>query len=175
MPMPLELLTSPLMRQAARMGHRPQAFAQLMGSRDYPNVKGLVLFSPVPGGTMVEVSVQGLPPYAPAREGKAPIGPFGFHLHDGDSCQPRDGAEPFSAAKGHYNPDNQPHGNHAGDFPVLFSNGGKAQMSFFTDRFRPGQIVDKTVMIHLHPDDYRTQPAGDSGTRIACGVVRRIG
>ena len=81
------------------------------------------------------------------------------------------GNDPFSEAGGHYNPTNQPHGNHVGDFPVLFSNNGKALMSFFTDKFQVGDIVGKAVVIHLNPDDYRTQPAGDSGPRIGCGVI----
>lgn len=64
-----------------------------------------------------------------------------------------------------------PHGNHAGDFPVLFSNNGYARMSFFTDKFRVRDIIGRSVMIHENPDDYRSQPPGDSGKRIACGVI----
>lgn len=70
-----------------------------------------------------------------------------------------------------YNEDAQPHGNHSGDFPVLFSNNGYARMSFFTNKFKPEDVIDKSVIIHLNPDDYRSQPAGNSGKRIACGVI----
>jgi len=65
-----------------------------------------------------------------------------------------------------------PHGNHAGDFPVLFSNNGVARMCFFTNKFKVADIIGKAVVIHQNPDDYRTQPAGDSGKRLACGVIK---
>jgi DNA invertase Pin-like site-specific DNA recombinase len=65
----------------------------------------------------------------------------------------------------------QPHGNHAGDFPVLFSNNGYTYMKFFTDKFKPGDVIGRAVIIHENPDDYRTQPSGNSGKRIACGVI----
>ena len=67
---------------------------------------------------------------------------------------------------------NQPHGNHAGDFPVLFSNNGVARMCFFTNKFKVADIIGKAVVIHQSPDDYRTQPAGDAGKRLACGVIK---
>ena len=70
-----------------------------------------------------------------------------------------------------YNEDTLPHGNHSGDFPVLFSNNGYARMSFFTDKFKPEDIINRSVIIHQNPDDYRSQPAGNSGKRIACGVI----
>jgi Cu-Zn family superoxide dismutase len=44
-------------------------------------------------------------------------------------------------------------------------------ITFFTDRFNPADVVGKAVMIHQNPDDYRTQPAGDAGKRLACGVI----
>jgi Cu-Zn family superoxide dismutase len=55
---------------------------------------------------------------------------------------------------------------------VLFSNAGYAMMCVYTDKFRAADAVGKTVVIHLNPDDYRTEPAGDSGARLACGVIR---
>jgi superoxide dismutase, Cu-Zn family len=69
---------------------------------------------------------------------------------------------------------NQPHGNHLVDFPVLFSNNGYAQMSFFTDKFSPSDIVGKAIAIHSGPDDYKTQPSGSSGKIIACGVIKAV-
>lgn len=68
----------------------------------------------------------------------------------------------------------QPHGNHAGDFPVLFSNNGSSRMSFFTSKFKVADIIGRSVIIHESPDDYRTQPAGNSGRKLACGVIRRL-
>lgn len=148
------------------------AVAEIKGGPLVPGISGSVLFKDVPGGTEVIAEIKGLPCYQPAQNGEAPIGPHGFHIHECGNCAVGNPEEPFQAAGGHWNPDNQPHGNHAGDFPVLFSNNGYALMAFFTNRFKPQDIVDKAVIIHLNPDDYRTQPAGDAGKRIACGVIR---
>jgi Cu-Zn family superoxide dismutase len=80
--------------------------------------------------------------------------------------------KPFEASGGHWNPTTQPHGNHAGDFPVLVASNGRAVMCFVLDRFRAADVIGKSVVIHENPDDYRTQPAGNSGKRIACGVIQ---
>jgi Cu-Zn family superoxide dismutase len=161
-----------LMRYANLLKRRIAAWARISGSDEYEGIRGVMLISPAPEGSWVDVFVKGLPEYKPATQTSQPIGPFGFHIHDGQSCSPEGGAEPFSMAMGHFNPENQPHGNHAGDFPVLFSNGGVAQMSFYTDKFSPEQVIGKTVILHLNPDDYRTQPAGNSGKKIACGEIK---
>ncbi|HWI62778.1 MAG TPA: superoxide dismutase family protein [Symbiobacteriaceae bacterium] len=150
-----------------------KAAARVRGGPLAPKIDGIVQFTPVEGGgTWVAVSVTGLPEYKPAPEGGAPVGPHGFHLHLNGTCEVGDPEKPFEAAGGHWNPGNQPHGNHAGDFPVLFSNGGRAVMSFFTDKFQVADIIGKAVMIHENPDDYRSQPAGNAGRRLACGVIR---
>lgn len=146
------------------------ACAKIAGGPLAPNLKGRVCFFAVTGGTWVEAEVHGLPRYQAADAVGQPIGPHGFHIHDGSECADNQ-AEPFAMAGGHWNPTNQPHGNHAGDFPVLFSNHGVAIMHFFTDRFTVADIIGKTVIIHQNPDDYRTQPAGNSGKRLACGRI----
>lgn len=151
---------------------RPQAAASIRGGPLRPQINGEVCFYSVPGGTWVCAEVRGLPPYRPAGNGEDPIGPHGFHIHESGSCIVGDPQDPFQAAGEHWNPDNQPHGNHAGDFPVLFSNQGYAEICFFTNRFRPVDVIGKSVIIHQNPDDYRTQPAGDAGKRLACGVIR---
>lgn len=147
------------------------AYAKLSGSIYAPNLFGNVYFYSVEDGTEVYVEVWGLPPYKPGTNGEQPISPFGFHIHDYGICDITDPMDPYTSAGGHWNPKNQPHGNHAGDFPVLFSNNGYARMSFFTDKFKPIDIIGRSVIIHQNPDDYRTQPAGNSGKRIACGVI----
>ncbi len=147
------------------------AVAYIKGGPLAPQITGQVLFMDVPGGTMVCVRVTGLPPHQPARYGNNPVGPHGFHIHGFGSCEIGDPANPFQAAGEHWNPNGQPHGNHAGDFPVLFSNNGFAQMSFFTNRFKPVDVIGKSVIIHENPDDYRTQPAGNAGRRLACGII----
>jgi Cu-Zn family superoxide dismutase len=92
--------------------------------------------------------------------------------HENASCAVGDPANPFTAAGEHWNPHQQPHGNHAGDFPVLFSNDGYARMTFFTNTFSAADAVGKAVILHQNPDDYRSQPSGNAGKRLACGIVR---
>jgi Cu-Zn family superoxide dismutase len=125
------------------------------------------------GGTEVCIQVMGLPAYSPETNGKSPIGPHGFHIHEMGNCSIDKPDEPFMLSGGHWNPTNQPHGNHAGDFPVLFSNNGYSRMCFFTNKFYVRDILGKSVVIHQNPDDYRTQPAGNAGDRIACGIIRK--
>lgn len=147
------------------------AIAYINGSVLYPSIKGTVFFKNIPNGCEVYVSVTGLPEFSPASEKTPQIGPFGFHIHK----FPCDGivtaSDPFPATDGHWNPTNQPHGNHSGDFPVLFSNHGISKMTFFTDKFKVNDIINKSVVIHESPDDYRTQPSGNSGKKIACGTI----
>ncbi|MCL6613733.1 MAG: superoxide dismutase family protein [Firmicutes bacterium] len=153
-------------------GRGSSATARIRGGPLAPEISGFVHFVDVPGGTWVCAEINGLPAYRPAEAGRPPVGPHGFHLHEFGSCTIGDPGDPFLAAGPHWNPDAQPHGNHAGDFPVLFSNHGRARMCFFTDRFKVADVVGRAVIIHENPDDYRTQPAGASGRRLACGVVR---
>ncbi len=154
-------------------GEIRKAAAVLTGGPLAPDIHGIVRFKDVPGGVEVFVHVEGLPPYQPAREGKPPIGPHGFHIHEKGDCTIGDPADPFAAAGPHWNPDRQPHGNHAGDFPVLFSNSGLATMTFFTNRFKVAEVVGRSVIIHENPDDYRSQPGEASGRRLACGLIQR--
>ncbi|MBM7615355.1 superoxide dismutase family protein [Alkaliphilus hydrothermalis] len=150
---------------------RQTAVARIKGGPLAPETTGVVYFINVPGGTEVCVYIEGLPPYQPAVGDQGPIGPHGFHIHENGTCEIGDPTNPFQAAGGHWNPQNQPHGNHAGDFPVLFSNNGIARMSFFTNRFKVWEAVGKSIIIHQSPDDYRSQPAGNAGKRLACGMI----
>ncbi len=151
-----------------------KAYAQFTGSIYAPNLTGNIFFHSVQGGTEVYVEVWGLPLYQPATNGNAPISPFGFHIHEYGVCQIEDPMNPYESAGSHYNPNKQPHGNHAGDFPVLFSNNGYARMSFFTNKFKHKDIINISIIIHQNPDDYRSQPSGDSGKRIGCGVIKSM-
>ncbi len=147
------------------------AIANVRGGPLAPQLRGTVTFKDVPGGVWVSVDITGLPPYKPADNGN-PTGPHGFHIHENGTCAVGDPQEPFMAAGEHWNPTGQPHGNHAGDFPVLFSNNGRAKMNFFTNRFKSRDVIGKSIIIHQSPDDYRTQPAGNAGKRLACGIIR---
>ncbi|WP_042317532.1 superoxide dismutase family protein [Desulfofarcimen acetoxidans] len=152
----------------------PAARAAIRGGPLRPQISGTVDFFDAPGGSWVCADINGLPPYKPAVDGQSPVGPHGFHIHTIGNCQPGNSQNPFPSSGEHWNPTKQPHGNHAGDFPVLFSNHGQARMCFFTDKFTPEQVIGKSVIIHLNPDDYRTQPAGNSGKKLACGVIERV-
>jgi len=145
------------------------AKANVKGGPLYPKIYGEVYFEDVPDGVMVYVYITDLPSF---KAGDPPIGPHGFHVHENGDCAIGDESTPFLAAGEHWNPTNQPHGNHAGDFPVLFSNNGIAYMSFFTNKFSVSQVIGKAIIVHENPDDYRTQPAGDAGKRMACGVIK---
>lgn len=148
-------------------GIRPSAEAYIYGSGAYPSVRGMIRFYKSRRGTLVAVQVRGLP------KGEEPCGEkiFGLHIHEGTVCG-GNGQDPFAAAGGHYNPGSCPHPEHAGDMPPLFGDKeGYAMMIFYTDRFQPEEVIGRTVIIHHMPDDFRTQPSGDSGTKIACGEI----
>lgn len=151
------------------------AFASVQGGPLAPAIRGTVFFQDVPNGTMIYADISGLPEYQPAMGTRPQVGPHGFHIHTMGNCTVGDPANPFQSSGEHWNPTGQPHGNHAGDFPVLFSNHGRAWMVFFTDKFSVDQVIGKSIIIHQSPDDYRTQPAGDSGKRLACGVIQPYG
>jgi superoxide dismutase, Cu-Zn family len=151
------------------------AYAMIQEGPLAPKINGYVFFREVPNGVEVFIEVHGLPQYQKGTANKKPIGPHGFHLHEKGVCEIGDKADPFQSAGGHWNPTNQPHGNHAGDFPVLFSNDGYGKMTFFTNKFKVDDVIGKGVIIHQHPDDYQSQPSGDAGKRLACGVIMKYG
>lgn len=148
------------------------AYCPIQGGPFAPSIKGMVYFTDVPNGCQVCITINGLPSYKPATGNALPVGPHGFHIHEFGNCNIGDTDDPFKAAGGHWNPTNQPHGNHAGDFPVLFSNNGYSFMCFFTNKFKVKDIIGRSIIIHESPDDYRSQPAGNAGRRLACGVIQ---
>ena len=147
------------------------AIAHLSGSDLAPDVHGTVKFLSVPDGCWVCAEVFGLPDYKAPTNASPQIGPFGFHIHENDTCGNIHGENPFEAAGGHWNPSGDPHGNHAGDLPTLIASDGTAKMLFFTNKFSPSDVIGKSVVVHQSPDDYTSQPSGNSGKRIACGSI----
>ncbi len=143
----------------------PSASADLQG-RSGSAVSGKVSFSEAGGKLRVEATVAGLLP-----------GEHGFHIHEAGDCSAPDA----SSAKGHFNPAGKAHGHHAGserhggDMPNLQANGaGEARFSGEISGLSLGGatgVVGRSVVIHADPDDYKSQPAGNSGKRIACGVI----
>lgn len=140
----------------------PVATACIFGSKTAPDLHGRVNFYELANSVLVEVNIQGLP--------KSKTGFFGFHIHEGKNCSGND----FSDTGSHYNPKDTQHPAHAGDLPPLLLCNGEANMTVATDRFKIKDIIGKTIVIHDQPDDFTTQPAGNAGTKIGCGVIAKI-
>ena len=160
----LQLMTDGILRFLA---NQPQAFAHVRGSESFPDVQGLVTFYDFLDGTIVMADISGLPDSQEPCERKF----YGFHIHEGASCTGNE-TDPFADAGAHYNPDGCPHPAHAGDMHVLEGNRGRAWLSFYTERFTPAQVRGKTVIVHDMADDYHSQPSGDSGQKMACGIIQ---
>ncbi|NLT64781.1 MAG: superoxide dismutase family protein [Clostridiales bacterium] len=146
---------------------RPDAVAIVSGSDKYPDLHGLISFCQTDMGVIVTSEVWGLPD--PEENCVKPV--FAMHIHSGTSCT-GNAEDPFADAGQHYNPGGCEHPSHAGDLPPLFSNNGMAWSSVLTNRFTVQSVLGKTVIIHRQPDDFTTQPSGNSGAKIACGVIR---
>lgn len=147
----------------------PQAVAYVAGSKSAPELSGVVRFYQTPWGVLVYAEIQGLPPAAPERPGRF----FGFHLHQGNTCGGT-AEDPFALAGSHFDLESHGHPDHAGDFPPLLESNGMALSLFLTDRFTLRDVIGRTVIVHDHPDDFTTQPSGNSGQKIACGVIQRV-
>lgn len=148
------------------LNNPPAALAELRGSEQYPELEGSVAFYPDSQGVLVLTAVTGLPVSEEACGGTV----FGMHIHEGESCSGNE-TDPFADAGAHYNPGECQHPEHAGDMPPLFSNGGSAWNAVLLSKFGVDEVIGKTVIVHGKYDDFETQPSGDSGMRIACGVI----
>ncbi len=146
----------------------PEAMADIRGNRSYPTLSGTALFYPFWNGTLVFVYLTGLPAPEQACEAKL----CAFHIHEGKTCTGTP-ENPFADAGTHFNPENCPHPQHAGDLPLLLSNHGTAFQILYTDRFTPPEVIGRTAIVHLNADDYHTQPSGNAGAMIACGEIRK--
>lgn len=142
--------------------NKPDAVARIIGGEETPQLSGCVQFYQENGSVLIEAKISGLPKVSDT-------GFFGFHIHQGGDCS---GAG-FPGTEGHYNPLGQEHPEHAGDLPPLLWCRGNAYLSVKTDRFSVDEIIGRTVVIHSDPDDFHTQPAGNAGKKIACGVIQR--
>lgn len=140
----------------------PDAVARICGGIEAPQISGCVQFYQENGSVLIEARISGLPR-------KSETGFFGFHIHQGKDCSGSD----FSGTGSHYNPTDQSHPKHAGDLPPLLECHGNAYLSLRTDRFSVREIIGRTVVIHCDPDDFHSQPAGNAGKKIACGVIRK--
>lgn len=139
-------------------------------SRSDSKATGKVTFTANGGKVTMKVEVKGLTP-----------GPHAIHLHEKGDCSAPDA----SSAGGHWNPSSENHGRwgtapfHHGDIGNLVADAkGKAELTVETDLWtigdgKPSDVVGHAVVVHATLDDFMTQPSGNAGGRVACGVVQK--
>jgi Cu-Zn family superoxide dismutase len=147
----------------------PSAVADLQPTKGN-NTSGTVTFTQSGDKVRVAGDVKGL---KPNQE-------HGFHIHEAGDCSSGDGM----STKGHFNPLGKPHSHpgtaerHAGDMPALKADaGGNARVNATLDviTVNPGatSVIGRGLIVHASPDDYKTQPTGNAGARVACAIINR--
>jgi superoxide dismutase, Cu-Zn family len=148
---------------------QPKATAEIRDASG--KVLGEALLEQRDGSVEIDVTLTGLPK-----------GTHAFHIHEAGRCDP-----PFESAGGHFNPHGKKHGKdnpggpHAGDMPnIEVSDSGRVKMQVMVKGVSldggPGALLDgdgASLVVHEGADDYKTDPAGNSGKRLACGVIHR--
>jgi superoxide dismutase, Cu-Zn family len=129
-------------------------------------VTGIVTFTASEGGIKVIADLQGLSP-----------GKHGIHIHECGDCSATDG----TSAGGHFNPLSKTHGapmdamRHEGDMGNIVADAsGKAHLEYIDTMIAlegENSIIGRSVIIHKNEDDFKTQPTGNAGARVACGVI----
>lgn len=146
----------------------PAAYAVLEGGPLAPNLRGNVFFYQLNDGVYVCAYITNIPNLNTSGESNAF---HGLHIHQNASCSIGDSSNPFTGAGDHYNPTNQPHPMHAGDLPPILASNGIGILCCYTNRFNVSDIIGKALILHEKPDDFMTQPSGNSGRRLACGII----
>jgi len=165
------LVAAALLSGCAAMGDAsgPKAVAKLAPTKGN-TAAGTVTFQQSGSKVLVAGTITGLKPGAE----------HGFHVHEKGDCSSGDGM----SAGGHFNPAGKPHGHHggaerhAGDMPNLKADAyGTATFSFDTAAITVGSgaadIIGKGLIVHRDADDYKSQPAGNAGPRLACAVIAK--
>lgn len=145
----------------------PDAQAIIHGNQLYPNLYGVVFFCQMNCGVFINAQFHGLPAIQSVNENHF----LGFHIHENGDCSQNEDYD-FNLTGSHYNPDNLPHPNHRGDLPPILNCNGYAWQSFLTDTFSVKEIIGRSVIVHSKPDDFMTQPSGNSGSKIGCGIIQ---
>ncbi len=146
----------------------PMEAVATLQPREGSTVGGTVTFTEVPDGVAIHADVHGTTP-----------GKHGLHLHESGDCSAPD----FTSAGGHFNPTGAPHAgpavaeHHAGDFGnITVGDDGSGTLDIvshmLTLRAGPNSVLGKAVVLHADEDDLTSQPSGNAGERIACGVVQ---
>jgi Cu-Zn family superoxide dismutase len=151
---------------SAEKGDKPKEAKAILNPTKGNRAQGVVTFTQVEGGVRVIADVDYLEP-----------GKHGFHIHEYGDCSAPDG----SSAGGHFNPKNTKHGapdaveRHAGDLGNIAADGkGHAHYDRIDKVISlegPDSIIGRSVIVHANPDDFTTQPTGNAGGRVACGVI----
>ena len=158
--------------QAQNSGEKPSAplkAVAVLHPTAGNKVSGTVTFTEVADGVQVQAEITGLTP-----------GNHGFHVHEFGDCSAADA----SSAGAHFNPTNKPHAGpddterHVGDMGnVEADSSGKAKLEYLDHQISltndQQSVIGRSVVVHAKADDLKSQPAGDSGARIACGVIGR--
>ncbi|SEL23080.1 superoxide dismutase, Cu-Zn family [Variovorax sp. YR750] len=166
------LLASALLAACGSMGGKPSTAVELVPTAAItPNpTRGTVTFTALDHGVRVAGEVRGL---VPGSE-------HGFHIHEKGDC-----GDNGNASGGHFNPTGGTHGkfgapgSHAGELPSLVADAkGVARFSVedHSISLTPGaanSVIGRALVVHRDPDDFTTQPAGNSGPRIACSVIAK--
>ena len=161
------LLAAPCIGMAAQSTEIKEARAVLNPTKGN-RAQGLVVFTQVEGGVKIVADVDFLEP-----------GKHGFHIHEFGDCSSPDG----SSAGGHFNPSHKKHGapdgveRHAGDLGnIVADDKGRGHYERIDTVIKlngPDTIVGRSVIVHANADDFTTQPTGNAGGRVACGVIEK--
>jgi superoxide dismutase, Cu-Zn family len=139
----------------------------LQGAPADTDFAGTLTITPEGNGVRVVADVAGVD-----TDGK-----HGLHVHENGQCEHGEGDKHFTSAGGHFNPGNAEHAcpptdpRHAGDLGNIEISGGKGHLEVTATNLTMDQLHGKAIILHAGEDDCKTQPTGNSGDRIACGVV----
>jgi superoxide dismutase, Cu-Zn family len=165
---------APAAAAAAPAGAPASAQAALQPAKDTPGFSGRVIFYQAGSQVRVVADVTGV----------SPPGNHGFHVHENGKCE-RDPGKDFATAGGHFNPAGTPHAcpdaasHHAGDLGNIVINAdGTGHVDVTTSALSlsgASSVVGRAIILHAAPDDCTTQPTGNAGGRLACGVIAASG
>ncbi len=142
---------------------RPIAYAIIQGGDAYRKLQGVANFYDTHWqiGLMVEIELYGLPN---TRNNSPRF--LGLHIHQNGDC-----SNNFNNTGQHYNPTQAVHPYHLGDLPSVLNSNGYAFLAFYDSFLSLENVVNRSIIIHDQRDDFTSQPSGDSGNKIACGVI----